>query len=250
MDGKYIYCIMNGNHKKNFEAHGIGSNGDPIDTISYEDISAVVSNCSVKEFTVSRENTMMHEKVIEEVMKEYPVLPVRFSTVADSEKDIIEKVLASRYDEFRQLISWIRDKEEIGVKAKWTDMDSIFKAILEENGKIKELKEKIAMRGSPEKTYYERIDLGKLVEAMLKQKREYEKEKILEILKKEAEDSRVNQIYGEDMILNSAFLVKKEKEKDFFSKVSKIQDEYGKEVQLKYVTGSPPFNFVNLVIKL
>lgn len=250
MNGKYIYCIIESNHQKDFGFASIGGSGDPVNTVCYKDLSAVVSDCSVKEFTVSRENTMAHEKVIEEVMKEHPVLPVRFSTVAGDVKDIIEKVLAPRYDEFKQLISWISDKEEIGVKAKWTDMDLIFKEILEENGKIKELKEKISKSGKAEATYYERIDLGKLIEARLKQKKESEKEKILGVLKKEAEDSKVNQIYGDDMILNSAFLVKKEKEKDFFSKVSRIQDEYGENVQMKYVTGPPPFNFVNLVIKL
>lgn len=249
MEGKYIYCIIQSNHQKKFGPSGIGQKGDELVTVCYKDISAVISNCLVKEFIVSRENTMAHEKAIEEVMKEHPVLPVRFSTVADNEEQIIEKVLTPRYDEFKELLSWISDKEEIGLRARWVNMDLVFKEIVEEDEMIKDLKEKIA--SSPEeKTYFARIDLGKLVEARLKEKKESEKDTIIETLKDKAEDYKVNQVYGDDVILNSAFLVKKEKEKDFFSSVSGLQDEYAPMVQLKYVTGSPPFNFVNLVIKL
>lgn len=250
MNGKYIYCIIQNNHQKSFGPLGIGGGGDELTTVCYKDISAVLSDCSVKEFIVSRENTMQHEKAIEEVMKEHPVLPVRFSTIADSQEEIVQKVLLPRYDEFKDLLSWIGDKQEIGVRAKWVSMDSVFKDILEEDDEIKRLKEKIEKNGSAEKTFYERIDLGKLIEAKLKEKKENEKERIVEILKKEAVDYKINQVYGDDVILNSAFLVKKDNEPGFFSAVSKLQDEYGSKVQLKYVTGSPPFNFVNLVIKL
>lgn len=250
MEGEYIYCIIMSNSNKNFGSLGIGGKGDELTTVSYKDISAVVSDCALKEFTVSRVNTMAHEKAIEEVMKEHPVLPVRFSTVADSRGKIIEKVLEPRYDEFKKLLSWIADKKEIGVRARWLDMDLIFKEILEEDEKIKELKEVIANKGSLDMSYYERIDLGKLIEAKLNKKREKEKERIVEILKDKAEDYRINKVYGDEMILSGAFLVKDSDEKDFFSLVSKVQDGYGKKVQLKYVTGSPPFNFVNIVIKL
>lgn len=249
MNGKYIYCIIQSNHQKNFGPLGIGGGGDELTTVCYKDISAVVSDCSVKEFTVSRENTMMHEKAIEEVMKEHPVLPVRFSTIANSPDDILQKVLVSRYDEFRDLLSWVSDKEEIGVRARWVNMESVFKEILEGDERIKELKEEISKK-TPEESFYERINLGKLVEAGLKKKKEVEKNRIVDALKKEAVDFKINEVYGEDMILNSAFLIIKEKEPDFFKAVSSLQDEYGSRVQLKYVTGSPPFNFVNLVIKL
>lgn len=249
MENKYMYCIIESNHQKNFGPLGIGERKDELITVSYKDISAVISNCSLKEFTVSRENTMTHEKAIEAVMKEHPVLPVRFSTVADTQKKIVEKVLEPRYDEFKDLLSWIADKEEIGVRARWLDMDSVFKEILEKDQKIRELKEKIAKKGVAE-TYYERIDLGKRIEVRLKEKKEKEKEKIIQFLQEKAEDYKINHVYGDEMILNSAFLVKKENEKDFFSYVAKMQEGYGKKTQLKYVTGSPPFNFVNIVIKL
>jgi len=249
MENKYIYCIIESNHQKNFGPLGIGERKDELITVSYKDLSAVISNSSLKDFTVSRENTMIHERAIEAVMKEHPVLPVRFSTVADSQKEIVEKVLEPRYDEFKDLLSWIADKEEIGVRARWLEMDLVFKEILEGDEQIRELKEKIAKKGVAE-TYYDRIELGKLIGIRLKEKKEQEKKRIVKALEEKSEDHKINQTYGDERILNSAFLVKKENEKDFFSCVSKMQEGYGKKTQLKYVTGPPPFNFVNIVIKL
>lgn len=249
MNGQYIYCIIESNHQKDFGPLGIGEGEPELTTVCYNDISAVISSCSVKEFVVSRENTMKHERAIEEVLKEHPVLPVRFSTIANSKEQIVKKVLVPRYEEFKDLLSWMRDKQEIGIRARWVNMDLVFKEILEENERIKELKERIAAK-TPEETYYDRIDLGKMIEAKLKEKKKEEKDRIVDALKEKAEDYKINDVYGDEMILNSAFLVKKEKEEDFFSSVSDLQNEYDERVQLKYVTGSPPFNFVNLVIKL
>lgn len=249
MKGRYIYCIIESNHQKSFGPLGIGDDNPSLITVCHKDISTVVSDCPVKEFVVSRQNTMKHEKAIEEVMKEHAVLPVRFSTIANNEEQIIEKVLAPRYDEFKDLLSWISDKQEVGLRAEWTKMSTIFNEIIEENDDIRELKEKISEK-KPEGTYYDRIEIGKRIEAKLKEKKSKLKDKIIDVLKKKAEDYKVNDVYGDEKILNSAFLIKKDLEPDFYSLVSALQGDFGPIVKLKYVTGSPPFNFVNLVIKL
>jgi hypothetical protein len=48
----------------------------------------VVSNSPITKYSVSRENMFAHEKAIEEVMKEYTVLPVRFCTITEVEEKL------------------------------------------------------------------------------------------------------------------------------------------------------------------
>ena len=81
-EGKYIYCIIALKEARSFGPIGIGGRGDEVNTIVYDDIAAVVSNSPVISYAVSRENMLAHEKAIEEVMKKYTVLPVRFCTIA------------------------------------------------------------------------------------------------------------------------------------------------------------------------
>ena len=64
------------------------------------------------------------------------------------------------------------------------------------------------------------------------------------------EQTRINNTYGELMIMNAAFLVAKEKEEEFDREVQCLADRYDDKVRFKYVGTLPPFNFVNLVISM
>ena len=59
---------------------------------------------------------------------------------------------------------------------------------------------------------------------------------------------KLNDTYGERMIISSAFLVNEEKEEEFDQKVDEVHAKYGEKIRFKYVGTLPPFNFVNLII--
>jgi len=48
-----------------------------------------------------------HYRAIEKVMENYAVLPIRFSTIAESDQEIIDQVLRPRREEFLRLLHWI-----------------------------------------------------------------------------------------------------------------------------------------------
>ncbi|GFP26767.1 GvpL/GvpF family gas vesicle protein, partial [Candidatus Hakubella thermalkaliphila] len=127
-EGKYIYCIIGTNEGRNFGPIGIGDRGDGVYTIGYQDLSAVISNSPMTKYVVSRENMTAHEKVIEEVMKDYSVLPVRFCTVATSAEEV-RNLLRKRYTEFKNLLRDMDNKTELGVRALWKNMNAIFQEI-------------------------------------------------------------------------------------------------------------------------
>ena len=129
-EGKYIYCIIGTEQDRDFGPIGIGSRGDKVNTIGADDLAMVISSHPLMKLVVNRENLLAHEKVIEEVMKEYTVLPVRFCTIASS-ADEIRGLLFKRYREFKNLLRDMDHKVELGVKGLWKDMDGIFKEIAE-----------------------------------------------------------------------------------------------------------------------
>lgn len=245
-EGKYIYCIIESNQSKVFGPLGIGDRGDDLYTICFDNIAAVVSNSSVKKYPVSRENTLCHEKAIEEVMKEYTVLPVRFGTIAEDEEKI-KRILEKEHDRFVDLLKSLEGKKELGLKAIFKE-DIIYKEILEKYEDIKVLKEKVAALPL-ERTYYQRIEIGKTVESALEKEREIYKNEILNALSALAYDVKENYTYGELMIINAAFLVNKQKEEKFDQKVNEFVEKYNYKIKFKYVGTVPPFNFVNLVIE-
>lgn len=244
-EGKYIYCIIGTKQERNFGPIGIGS--DEVLTIGYEDLSMVVSNHPMTKFVVGRENMITHEKVIEEVMKEFDsVLPVRFGTIASS-ADEIRNLLDRRYGEFKNALRDMDHKIELGVKGIWKDKDVIFKEIIKENKEIRKVKEKI-QNDTGRKNIQAKMEAGKMVEWALQKKKEKEAERIVDVLRRTAFDHKLNKTIGDEMFMNAAFLVDKGREKEFDNIMDDLGEEHKDRMKFMYTGPLPVFNFVNIVI--
>lgn len=252
--GHYIYCITAMNEERDFPVKGIGDRGDGVYSICHKNIGAVISDSPVIKYPVSRKNTVAHQLVMEEVMKEYTILPVRFCTIAEnnggifSKDRIKEKILRERYDEFNALLAEMKNKAELGLKALWTDMDLIFNEILNKNREIRMLKKKIiSMKGTD--AHNGKISLGGLVKSALEKRKEKEANMILKPLKNISADNRINDTFSDRMLLNAAFLVDQAQGEKFDSCVNELQESRNGRIKLKYVGPIPPANFVEIVVK-
>ena len=127
-EGNYIYSIIGTDQAINYGPLGIGGRGDTVSTLGYQGISCVVSKSPLENYVLSRENLMAHQLVIEKVMKEHTVLPVRFSTIAASAEDI-RGFLRKRQAEFRNLLSDMDNKVELGLKVCVEGDGSVFGSI-------------------------------------------------------------------------------------------------------------------------
>lgn len=243
-EGKYLYCIVKSKEARNFGPIGIGGRGDPITTISQDELSCVISDAPVKQYPTTRENLIAHEKAIEEVMRQgYSILPVRFGTVAGSAQDIRD-VLRKRYREFKDLLHDMDDKVEMGVKAIWRDMDSIFAEILEERKDIRKLRDKAARNTVRDSM----IKVGELIQGALEKKKENEAALMLTRLNRIAYSCRVNKSFGDNMFLNAAFLLDKSRAKEFDDEIETLRSKYEQRGRISFVGPAPPFNFVSIVI--
>jgi hypothetical protein len=245
-EGKYIYCIIGTKQERNFGPVGIGGRGDEVLTIGYDDLSMVVSNHAMTKFVVNRENILAHEKVIEEVMKEFAsVLPVRFGTVA-SNADEVRNLLDRRHKEFKNLLRDMDHKIELGVKGVWKNMDVIFKEIIKENKEIKKAREKI--QNDTGKKIQAKVEVGKMIEQALVKKKEKEAEKLVDALRRTVFDCKLNKTISDNMFMNAAFLVDKGREKEFDNIMDDLDDKYKARIKFIYTGPLPVFNFVNIVI--
>lgn len=253
-EGKYIYCITDASESKRFNCAGIGDRKGEVYAIPYKNIAAVVSDSAVKKYEICRENMLAHQLVIEAVMQTYTVLPVRFSTIAEKQDNksiddlIREQVLQKRYDEFYDLLTELRDKRELGLKVLWKNMAAIFAEIVKENPDIDRAKKRL-MRKANARINAETVALGEKVRDVLEAKKKQEGKKILSYFKNLAVDQRQNQLYGDRMILNAAFLVRTSQVADFDKMVAKLDAEQHDRWVLKYVGNIPPCNFVEIEIE-
>jgi hypothetical protein len=244
--GKYLYGIIAADEARNFGPIGIGS--QEVETISYGQLSAVISSVPLGKYELSKENLLAHQRVLERVMSEYTLLPVKFYTVGANAEEIRRMV----EQQYRKLLFLLRDLEgkvELGVKAAWRDMREVLREVAKAHTEIRRLTDKTAARPS-RPTYAQRIAIGEMVEAALEARRAGEAEEILIGLRRLAVDHRLNRTIGERMLLNAAFLVDRAREPEFDGEVDRLDHRHGGQIKFTYVGPVPPYNFVNITLRL
>jgi hypothetical protein len=247
-EGQYIYGIIAANQRREFGPIGIGARGDVVYTLPYRDLAAIVSTSPIVKYPVTRDNSMAHAKVLEKAMDEYTILPVRYCTIAEKEEAIVEKVLKNRYQEFIDLLKEMEGKVELGVRVRWTDLDAIFAEVVEENKAIKATKEALLSERNEQKKYAGTIKIGQLVQKALEEKKKREVAELLEALRPLSLQCKENQIYGDMNLVNAAFLVAREKEREFDRKMQELEKVYGERKKIKYIGPVAPYNFVEVVV--
>jgi hypothetical protein len=247
LPGKYLYCVIRCPEPREFTTRGIGEQGGLVHTVIYNDLAAVVSDSPVMEYDNSRRNMLAHTAVLEEVMQEHTILPVRFGMVAPEGPPLKEQLLRRRHNELDQMLRKMEGRVELGLKAFWYE-ENIYREIVAGSPAIQQIRSALANR-TPEETYYERIKLGELVEAAMKTKREEDAAYLQGILEPLVLELRSNTLITERMVLNAALLVEKAREAEVDQAVHQLDAEMGKRMIFKYVGSAPPYNFVNLTIR-
>lgn len=243
--GRYVYCIIRSTQPLRFGAIGIDDEWPDVYTINYRDMAAVVSDVPIAPLDSTRENVLAHERVNETVMRDHTVIPMSFGTIFKTREDIVE-LLRSAYDAFADVLNKMQDKLEFGLKVLW-DRDEMVRIIEQEDEDIHRLKQEISsQKGS---TYFARMQYGRLIDAALQQRSERYVAEFLQRLRDVSVASRVNKAIGDKMIMNAAFLVQRDQEQAFDRRIKEIASHFDK-LTFKYTGPWPPYNFVNIRLKL
>ncbi len=246
-EGRYVYGIIQSNEPVTFGKMGIGGTGELVYAVTHGDISAVVSRTGVFIFDPTRENALAHEHVIETVMRTHTIIPMSFGTVFRTDDDIRE-VLRSIYPSVKDVLKQMAGKVEFGLKVTW-DRDHIVEELRRDHEEIHRFHQEIT-RKHLQSTYFARMQLGRMIEkALTERSGEYLRE-IYEGLRAICVASRDNKPIGDKMIMNAAFLIERERETEFDAAVNRIAKKFGDRLNFKYTGPWPPYNFVNIRLKL
>jgi hypothetical protein len=243
--GRYVYCIVRSDQPLMFGSIGIGEEPAPVYTVRCDDLSAIVSDTPLGVLDPTRDNVLAHQRVNETVMREHTVLPMSFGTMFKT-RDDVTAFLRSAYRAFSDVLDKMENKLEFGLKVLW-DREAVIREIEEEDDDIHRLKTEIAaQKGS---TYFARMQYGRLIDGALQSKSERYVSDIFDRLRDVSVAARSNKPIGDRMILNAAFLVTRDREEEFDARVKALGAATDK-LTFKYTGPWPPYNFVNIRLKL
>lgn len=244
MDGRYIYCIIDWGEKKpigNFGNIGIGEN--PVYTIDYKDIAAVVSTIPFKQMESNLNDIVAHQRVVEVARQANTVLPVRFGVILKNEEGI-KKLLASSYKDYRTKLSSFSGKDEIGIKVLINK--SSLKKIKEQAGQaeeIRKLKQEISS-AKPGTSYFLKLRLEDAMKNETLMKIDKMVGKINSSLAGMAVDRRLLKSDVGEIVLNAAYLVERDKISAFDAKVKELRERFEREGMTLHRSGPwAPYSF-------
>jgi len=248
--GKYIYGIINSNKELAFGSLGITA-CETIKSVPYQDISAVVSDTEIADYTYMRRdvlarNLVRHQKAIEKIMPEYTIIPMKLGTFAKDEDEII-LILSKGYQLIKDIFGKIAGKIEIDVASTWSDFPSLLKEIGEE-GQIKEFKQSL-LANSKGVTVDEQMKVGLMVQKAVERKNEDCAKKVLNTLKTVSQDFKAHERMDDKMIANYAFLMDKTRVGHFYKKVEELNGDFRGQINFRCVGPLPPYSFYTLEVK-
>ncbi len=251
-EGRYIYGVIGKGEEKEFGPIGIGDQKDRVYTIPYQDISAVVSDSQIVDYTHMLKDAVArlllgHQKVIERIMSlEYTIIPMRLGTFASDEKEVRD-ILDKGYRVIKDIFREISEKIEIDVVATWSDFNLVLKEVGEEK-EIKEFKERF-LANPKGITIEDQMKVGVMVKKTLDKKTEKYAFQIQNTLKTICRDIREHELMDDKMVSNSAFLIDKTEQKDFDKKVEELNTGFKERLNFRCVGPLPLYSFYTLEIK-
>jgi hypothetical protein len=242
MSAKYLYCISK--KIESSELSAVGIEGAPVKIVEWKNFSCVVSDTDFGEKELSKDSALAHEKVLEDVMRISPIVPISFGHVAKSEDEIKSKLLETHHNKLSEYLEYLEGKIGLSLKAFWFDLNPVLREIADNSSEIKRIKAKGKV------TREDAMYAGEIAAKLLGKTREDIEEDIAEFFKDITVEYKKCNLFGEQMITNLAFLINEGDLNKFDKNMNKYEDKLGSNVKLKYTGPVPPYDFVRLNINL
>ena len=244
----YLYGIMPADAAKDFGA--IGMDGRDVHAVPCGAVAMVTSPAEHIDFTqLPAERTLRylaeHQRVLERVMAETAVIPLKFGTFADDDRQVLG-ILESGQAEFGDALDKYADKLELDLVTSWADLQAVL-AEVATDPVVLAMKAEIAAGG--EATLEQRVRLGQLVKRLLDKRREQIAAELVAALRAKWPNIVVNPTKDDSMILNAAMLVGRDEEQRFDKFIDQLNRDYGNRLNFRYVGPLPPYSFATAEVK-
>ncbi len=244
----YLYGIVSDQAIESFGP--IGPGGSEIRTIRGGGIGIVAGQCERISFSqVSPATTLQylaaHQRVLEKVMLDGPVIPLKFGTYADDERQI-QEILSCGRREFTATLSLYADKIEVDLAAFWTDIQCVLSELAGDPA-VAAMKAQIA--ASAPATMDQRVRMGQLVKQLLDRRRTEVAATLASALEPVAQTLVVNQVTDDSMVFNASILVGRDEQARLEQAIQELDRRYANQLSFRCVGPLPPYSFATAEIR-
>ncbi|MCF3963951.1 GvpL/GvpF family gas vesicle protein [Streptomyces fuscigenes] len=234
----YVYAITASDHPAKLDGlKGVGEGENPVRAVRTDQLTAVVSDAP-DGLRAKRRDVAAHQAVLESLMADGAVLPMRFGLVGPDD-DQVAAALRDNLDGYKERLAELDGCLEFNVKVS-RDEDDLLSEIVNESEEIRRLNH--YTRENPG-AQNEKMRLGELITEEVKARQHREAEEMSERLAPGA----LNKVAAEatqDTFLNASFLVKRDKAAAFSQAVHEEAERHSEAYTFRLNGPLPPYSFV------
>jgi hypothetical protein len=236
----YVYALVRDGHPGAPDMPPVGGEGE-ITVCNLGTLAALVSPYAGDEVLPVRRNVIGHARVLEEAMRHGPLLPMSFGLLV-SGADALAGVVRPRFADLSHLLDDLDGCIEVGVRASWID-GPIWREVAVRNPAI--AREAARLQALPQTVgYQDRIGIGQRIESIVSAWKRDEAARLQAMLEPFALRQRQLPAAGDLNFINTALLVRADRERSLFDAVAAFEAERPDLLSVKVISPVPPYNFV------
>lgn len=241
----YFYGVVHGEHS------GPMAGVTPIDGegqvygITHRELTVIVSDARKERYEVSRQHVRGHEAVVTALMEGYNVLPARFGSVRRRD-EIVDELLVAYYETLQAQLKRVEGMIEVSLIVRWSNVQPIVAEIVAADPWLRSARRRLVTARASQNL---RLDVGKRIELSLAAKRLAEAAEIISALKSYVppDGVRSNDHGEEAKVLDSSFLVSRDKIDAFTEAVRVYDSSFDGRYLMVVGTPTAPYGFVPLL---
>jgi DnaJ-domain-containing protein 1 len=244
----YLYGVVPANGSRHFGP--IGIKGSEVRAVPHGDLAMIAGSAERISFAELPAEKALgylaeHQRVLEHVMADLPIIPLKFGTYADDQEQIIG-ILESGRSELTRALKNYAGKVEMDVAASWADLQAVLGELAGDEAVVS-MKAEIASEAGA--TMDQRIRLGQLVKNLLGQLNERVASRLVIALQSRWPNFAVNPTKDDSMVLNAAILIDRGQEDQFDQIIQELNRDYENRLSFRCVGPLPPYSFATAEVK-
>lgn len=216
---------------------------EPVTRVDDGDLSALVSAVP-EDASAHRAELMSHAQVLERVIEEETVLPMRFGVVLPDESGIRAEFLEPNRDRLRSMLEELDGMVQLTVKAYHKEDDAL-REVMRRFPQLVSMRDRLASLPK-DAAHFKQIEFGEQISASLDQLRGEDAAHIIDALAPLAAATVEEENAALHQVLNAVFLVRRDARAAFDAAVTGLAAEAHDRLHLRFVGPQPPYSFVDL----
>lgn len=247
MGDMYLYGVVREPSVVNPGISGLDGSG-AVYTVAHDGLGCLVSDYDGVEFGGPGKeqlvrNLLAHQRALEEAMRNQTVLPMKFGTILNGQHEVVA-LLAQGRSQFLAALESIEGKVQVEVAATW-DVGETLRKISQED-EVVCARQAAAQNGGP--TFEQRLQLGRMVNGLLEQRRSGYRKLILACLEPLALAVAPNALISDELVVNLALLIERGRLEEFGVVLDELDRSVGAEINFRVLSPLPPYSFCTVEI--